>query len=53
MGQPLTASPVTYMTGGRQYVAIAAQTDVFVYGLHEPAKAVPVLPGLEEVPTKK
>ncbi len=53
MGQPLTASPVTYMTGGRQYVAIAAQTDVFVYGLHEPVKAAPVLPGLKEIPTKK
>ena len=53
MGQPLTASPITYMTGGRQYVAIAAQTDVFVYGLHEPVKPAAVLPGLREKPVKK
>jgi alcohol dehydrogenase (cytochrome c) len=33
MGQLLTASPITYMVGGKQYVAIASATDVFAFGL--------------------
>lgn len=47
MGQPLFASPVTYAAGGKQYVTIASQTDIFTFGLFEPATAVPVLEGLK------
>ncbi len=35
MGQPLSASPMTFSIGGKQYVTIAAQTDVFTFGLLE------------------
>lgn len=38
MGQLLTASPMTYSIDGKQYVAIAAATEVFSFGLFEPAK---------------
>ncbi|HSU61845.1 MAG TPA: PQQ-binding-like beta-propeller repeat protein [Bryobacteraceae bacterium] len=37
-GQLLTASPMTYSVRGKQFVAIASATDVFAFGLFEPAK---------------
>ncbi|MBV9612620.1 MAG: PQQ-dependent dehydrogenase, methanol/ethanol family [Acidobacteriaceae bacterium] len=37
MGQLLTASPVTFSIEGKQYVVIAAATDVFAFSLFEPA----------------
>ena len=40
-GQLLTASPMTYQVDGKQYVAIAAATDIMVFGLFEPALPVP------------
>lgn len=40
MGQMLTASPITFMVDGKQYVSIAAATDVFTFGLFEPVKPV-------------
>jgi alcohol dehydrogenase (cytochrome c) len=43
MGQMLTASPITYTIDGKQYVTIAAATDVFTFGLFEPVKSVPVV----------
>ncbi|MBM3814139.1 MAG: PQQ-dependent dehydrogenase, methanol/ethanol family [Acidimicrobiia bacterium] len=42
-GQRLTASPITYEVGGKQYVAIAAASGVFAFGLFEPAVSVPPL----------
>ena len=42
-GKPLTASPITYSVEGKQYVAIASATDVFAFGLYEPAAPVPLL----------
>ena len=48
MGQLLTASPITYMVEGKQYVAIAAATDVFVFGLFEPATSIPIVTEREE-----
>jgi len=47
LGQPLFASPVTYEANGKQYVTIASQTDVFTFGLFEPAHSIPVLDGLK------
>lgn len=43
MGQLLTASPATFMVDGKQYVTIAAATDIFTFGLFEPAISVPVV----------
>ena len=43
-GQTLSASPITFMVGGKQYVTIAAATHVFTFGLFEPVKSVPVVP---------
>jgi len=37
LGQPITASPITYMADGKQYVTIVAETDVFTFGLFDPA----------------
>jgi alcohol dehydrogenase (cytochrome c) len=34
--QRLTASPMTYEVGGKQYVAIAAGTEIYAFGLFEP-----------------
>lgn len=48
MGQPSFASPVTYEVAGKQYVTIASQSDIFTFGLFEPAASVPVLPGLKK-----
>jgi alcohol dehydrogenase (cytochrome c) len=35
LGQNLTASPITFMADGKQYVTIAAATDVFTFALFE------------------
>ena len=35
MGEGLTASPITYAVGGKQYVAIASSTAIFSFGLFE------------------
>jgi alcohol dehydrogenase (cytochrome c) len=43
VGQQLFSSPITYMVDGRQYVTLVAQTDVFTFGLFEPAKSIPVV----------
>jgi outer membrane protein assembly factor BamB len=40
MGQLLTASPITFSVAGKQYVSIASATDVFTFGLFEPAKPI-------------
>jgi alcohol dehydrogenase (cytochrome c) len=37
-GDFITASPITYMLDGRQYFAIAAGTNIFVFGLPDAAK---------------
>ena len=42
-GQNLTASPVTFTAGGKQYVTIAGKTDIMTFGLFEPAVSVPVI----------
>jgi len=36
LGQNITASPITFMADGKQYVTIAAATDVFTFALFEP-----------------
>ena len=36
--QLLSASPITYMVDGKQYVTICAATHVFTFGLFEPAE---------------
>jgi alcohol dehydrogenase (cytochrome c) len=33
MGQDISASPMTYAVDGKQYVAIAAGSDIFVFAL--------------------
>ncbi|MCC6536621.1 MAG: PQQ-binding-like beta-propeller repeat protein [Bryobacterales bacterium] len=43
MGEPLTASPITYAVDGKQYVAIASSTAVFAFGLFEPVQSTPVV----------
>ncbi|MBY0504733.1 MAG: PQQ-dependent dehydrogenase, methanol/ethanol family [Bryobacteraceae bacterium] len=35
--QNITASPITYSVDGKQYVAICSASDVFAFGLFEPA----------------
>jgi alcohol dehydrogenase (cytochrome c) len=37
-GEPINAQPVTYMVEGKQYVAIATNTNVFGFALFEPEK---------------
>jgi alcohol dehydrogenase (cytochrome c) len=44
MGQPLTASPMTFSVDGNQYVSIAAGSDVYTFGLFAPAVPVPLVP---------
>src|ERR1700722_8613286 len=44
MGQLLTASPITFLADGKQYVTIVAETDVFPFGLFEPEVSVPLVP---------
>ena len=34
-GRSLFASPITFSVGGKQYVTIAAETDIFTFGLFE------------------
>jgi alcohol dehydrogenase (cytochrome c) len=36
MGQTITASPITFSVEGKQYVSIAAGTDVFTFTLLDP-----------------
>ena len=43
LGQSLFSSPITYSVNGKQYVTIVARTDVFTFGLFEPAKPVPLV----------
>jgi alcohol dehydrogenase (cytochrome c) len=43
-GQTITASPITYMVNGKQYVSIAAASDVFTFGLFEPAPQQQLVP---------
>jgi len=38
-GHTLYASPITYEIDGKQYVTIAAETDIYTFGLFEPAAA--------------
>jgi alcohol dehydrogenase (cytochrome c) len=40
MGQLLTASPVTFEVNGKQYITLLGASDVFTFGLFEPAKPV-------------
>jgi alcohol dehydrogenase (cytochrome c) len=35
-GHSLYASPMTYAVAGRQYVTIAAETDIFTFALFQP-----------------
>ena len=37
-GQKINAQPMTYMVNGRQYVAIASNSDIFAFALFEPEK---------------
>ncbi len=43
MGQMLSASPMTFSASGKQYVAIASQTDIFAFGLFEPQPPAPLV----------
>ena len=38
-GQVITASPMTYMVAGKQYVALASGTDIFSFALFEPVRS--------------
>ena len=49
MGQMLTASPITYSVDGKQYLCIAAGTDIFTFGLFEPATPVPLVRTRDEL----
>ncbi len=40
-GHPLYASPMTFQVDGRQYVTIAAESDIFTFALFRPAAAKP------------
>jgi alcohol dehydrogenase (cytochrome c) len=42
MGEPLNASPIIYSVDGKEYVAVAASTAIFSFGLFEPVKSIPV-----------
>jgi alcohol dehydrogenase (cytochrome c) len=37
-GHPLYASPMTFQVNGRQYVTIAAESDIFTFGLFKPPR---------------
>jgi alcohol dehydrogenase (cytochrome c) len=41
-GDLMTASPITYEVDGKQYVAIAAGTNVFAFGLFEAMQSIPL-----------
>jgi alcohol dehydrogenase (cytochrome c) len=38
MGQSISASPITYAVNGKQFVAIAAATDIMAFGMFEPSE---------------
>jgi alcohol dehydrogenase (cytochrome c) len=38
-GDFITASPITYMLGGKQYFAIASGTNIFAFGLPDAVAA--------------
>jgi len=40
-GQVITASPMTYMVGSKQYVSLASGADIFAFGLFEPMRSLP------------
>jgi alcohol dehydrogenase (cytochrome c) len=40
LGEMLTASPISYSVGGKQYIAIASATAVISFGLFEPVTGV-------------
>ena len=42
VGDVITASPIIYAVDGKEYVSIAAGTNVFSFGLFEPAQSVPI-----------
>jgi alcohol dehydrogenase (cytochrome c) len=42
-GESITASPITYLVDGKQYVAIASSTAVLTFGLFEPVVSTPVV----------
>ena len=44
MGQTITASPMTYSVDGKQFVSIAAGTDVFAFGLFQPSQPAVIPP---------
>lgn len=48
MGQTLTASPITFSVDGKQYVCIASATDIFAFGLFEPAVPFPLVETSEQ-----
>ena len=37
-GHTVYASPMTFQMNGRQYVTIAAESDIFTFALFQPAK---------------
>jgi alcohol dehydrogenase (cytochrome c) len=39
-GQPINSQPITYMVNGKQYIAIAASSDIFSFALSQPKKQV-------------
>ena len=43
LGQPLFASPITFEVEGKQYVTIAAQSEIFTFALFEPVESVPII----------
>jgi outer membrane protein assembly factor BamB len=42
VGDVITASPIIYAVDGKEYVSIAAGTNVFSFGLFEPAQSIPL-----------
>jgi alcohol dehydrogenase (cytochrome c) len=47
-GQMITASPMTYGVGGRQYISMASGTDIFAFALFHAAEP-PRQPAIEEL----
>ncbi len=41
LGEPLFASPITYLVDGKQYVSIASASAIHTFGLFEPVESVP------------
>ncbi|MES1260694.1 MAG: PQQ-binding-like beta-propeller repeat protein, partial [Acidobacteriota bacterium] len=42
VGDVITASPIIYAVDGKEYVSVAAGTNVFSFGLFEPAQSIPL-----------